>query len=190
MSEGQKTGIKLWKPWSSLHFHYFTALQHFPLDACLLASLSSPQFPWCLTCCLQTATVFLHCFGILKIYTATYSVKLHYILIHYKLIYYAVFSLWIFDYDILRFCGYLCLFCLMFFRWAIAFSSCHFGIFVLWFSSSWVLEGCRTAGNPSEEGGRTLKAAWRASITTGTTLRTSLAGRSWTPPALWENQQD
>lgn len=128
MSEGQKTGIKLWKPWSSLHFHYFTALQHFPLDACLLVSLSSPQFPWCLTCCLQTTTVLLHCSGILKIYTATYSVKLHYMLICYKLIYYTVFSLWIFDYDILSFCSYLCLFCLMFFGWAFAFSSCHLEI--------------------------------------------------------------
>lgn len=155
MSEGQKTGIKLWKPWSSLHFHYFTALQHFPLDACLLASLSSPQFPWWLTCCLQTATVLLHGSGILKIYTATYSIKSNYILIYYN-----------------------------FFRMSICIFLMSLWDFALWFSSSWVLGGCRTAGNPSEEGGRTLKAAWRASITTGTTLRTWLAGRSWTPPAL------
>lgn len=47
-----------------------------PLYACLLASLSSPQFPWCLAC-LQTSSVPLHCSGIVKICTGTSLVKLN-----------------------------------------------------------------------------------------------------------------
>lgn len=141
-----------------------------PLDACLLASLFSPQFPWCLTC-LQPSSVILHCSGIVK----KYALKL----LQLNLLIPLSVSLKLYIFD-LHFKLYVCFICTFLnFTWWF----CPF-VLVFFFSSSWVSGGCHTAGNPSVEGGRTLKAAWRASITTGTTLRTWLAGRSWTPPAL------
>lgn len=66
-----------------------------PLDACLLASLFSPQFPWCLTC-LQPSSVILHCSGIVKKYALkllqlnlliplSVSLKLYIFDLHFKL---------------------------------------------------------------------------------------------------------
>lgn len=76
LKDKKKTGVKLWNPWSSLHFHYFCALQHFP-TRCLFISfplLTSISLVSYLPPTLQREPALLwHC---KKICTETSSVKL------------------------------------------------------------------------------------------------------------------
>lgn len=78
------------------------------LYACLLASLSSPQFPWCLAC-LQTSSVPLHCSGIGKICTGTSLVKLN----NFSLSLSQSLHLWQWWYFKFCVCVYVCFICIV-----------------------------------------------------------------------------